>query len=64
MSKTFTYILIVIMVYLLVIFPKMVSKSETETTEQKEETDSNGGSAGTGILNGVASDFVRVSYTM
>jgi len=39
MSKTFSYILIVIAVYLLIIFPKVVNKNKSESeVEEKEES--------------------------
>lgn len=41
MNKTFTYVLLVIGVYLLVIFPKVVkstkAEKETETTKEEEK---------------------------
>ena len=55
------------MVYLLIIFPKMVGKSESGKTEEKEETttgtDSNKGSS-SGIIGGVAGDILAGKYTL
>ena len=71
MSKTFTYILIVIGAYLLIIFPKLNSKSEKETeTETENEADTK---SGTGLSentdeNGVSrgasgQQKYRIGYT-